>query len=306
LKIAAIIVLVLLGALFGLGLWLWAPDKPRAVLEAKYLNEPGDLVEVLNTRLHVRDSGPKDAPAVILLHGFGSSLHTWEPWAQALASEHRVVRFDLPGSGLSDPDSTGDYTDTRTLALITALMDKLQIAKASLIGNSIGGRIAWKFAAHNPQRVIKLVLISPDGFASKGFAYGKKPEVPATGKLMRYFLPRALLRMNLAPAYANAAALSDATTDRYYELMLAPGARDALLARMEQTVLEDPVPLLRSIQTPTLLLWGEKDALIPISNSADYLRSMPNARLVKLPDLGHVPQEENPAASLPPVQAFLR
>ena len=286
-KLAAIVIVSLLLILIvGCGIWLWAPDKPREALEAKYLNAPGDMIEVLNTRMHVRDSGAKDAPAIVMLHGFGSSLHTWEPWAQALSGEHRVIRFDLPGSGLSDPDSTGNYTDDRTMALLAALMDRLQVTKASLIGNSIGGRVAWKFAAQYPQRVDKLVLVSPDGFASTGFAYGQKPKVPATIGLMRYFLPKALLRMNLVPAYGNPAALTDATTDRYYDLMLAPGVRDALIARMEQTVLEDPVPLLRTIQAPTLLVWGEKDALIPISNAADYLRNLPDARLVKLPTLG--------------------
>lgn len=304
-KITAIVIVALLVALIGCGIWSWAPDKSRASLEARYLNAPGDMVPVLDASLHVRDSGPKDGPAVIMIHGFGSSLHTWEPWAQALSGEHRVIRFDLPGSGLSAPDATGDYTDSRAMALLSALMSQLGVAQASLIGNSIGGRIAWTFAARFPQKVTKLVLVSPDGFASRGFAYGRKPDVPATIKLMRYFLPKALLRMNLAPAYANAAALTDATVDRYYDLMLAPGVRDALISRMEQTVLEDPEPLLRTIKAPTLLVWGEKDALIPIANAADYLRDMPNARLAALPGLGHVPQEEAPAISLIPVRSFL-
>ena len=111
--------------------------------------------------------------------------------------------------------------------------------------------------------------------------------------------------MNLTPAFGSAATLSDETTDRYYDLMLAPGARDALLARMEQTVLEDPAPLLRSIRAATLLVWGEKDALIPASNADDYLRNLSDAKLVSFPELGHVPQEEAPATSLLPVQSFL-
>jgi pimeloyl-ACP methyl ester carboxylesterase len=300
-----IVFILVLAALMGCGFWLWTPDKSRSFLDAKYLRAPGDIIEILGTRLHLRDSGPKNAPAVIMLHGFGSSLHTWEPWAQALQSEFRVVRFDLPGSGLSGPDSTGDYSDSRTMVLILAVMDRLGVDRASLIGNSIGGRIAWKFAARDPERVTKLVLISPDGFASTGFAYGQKPSIPATIKLMRYVLPKALLRMNLAPAYGDAAALTDATVDRYYDLMLAPGVRAAMIARMEQTVLEQPEPMLRSIKAPVLLVWGEKDALIPFSNAGDYLRELPNVKLASFPGLGHVPQEEAPALSLPPVKSFL-
>jgi pimeloyl-ACP methyl ester carboxylesterase len=305
-KVVAIVVLcTLLASIIGSGIWFWTPDKPRAALEAKYLRAHGDIIEILGTSVHVRDSGPKDARPVIMMHGFGSSLHTWEPWAQALAGEHRVIRFDLPGSGLSGPDTSGVYADYRTMDLLAALMDRLGVTQASLVGNSIGGRIAWRFAAQYPQRVTKLVLISPDGFASTGFAYGKKPSVPSMIKLMRYFLPKAMLRANLESAYGNATALTDETADRYYDLLLGPAVRDALIARMEQTVLEDPEPLLRRIRVPVLLVWGERDALIPFSNARDYLRNLPDARLVSFPTLGHVPQEEAPAVSLPPVQSFL-
>ncbi|MFZ0425795.1 MAG: alpha/beta hydrolase [Xanthobacteraceae bacterium] len=304
-KFVPIIIVVFVLLAVSIGLWLWTPDKSRSILQAKYLNAPGDIVEILGTHLHVRDSGAKTSPAIILLHGFGSSLQTWDAWASVLQNDHRVVRFDLPGSGLSEPDPTGDYTDARTLALIGALMDRLQIDQASVIGNSIGGRIAWKFAAEYPQRVRKLVLISPDGFASAGFGYGDKHTVPASIKLMRYFLPKTLVRQSIASAYGNPSALTEETLDRYYDLMRAPGVRQAMIERMEQTVLLDPEPLLRKISAPTLLVWGEKDALIPFGNADDYLRDIRDARLVSFPELGHVPQEEAPALSVQPVQSFL-
>jgi pimeloyl-ACP methyl ester carboxylesterase len=263
------------------------------------------LITVAGTRLHVRDSGPRQAPAVIMIHGFGSSLQTWEPWAQALQDRFRVITLDLPGSGLSEPDTTGDYTDSRSVAVLVALMDRLGVDRAALIGNSIGGRIAWTFASVHPDRVSRLVLISPDGYASDGFEYGKKPEVPAMVQAMRYTLPAFLLKMNLQPAYGDPAALSDAVVERYHDLMLAPGSRGALIARMQQTVLADPVPMLRRIQVPVLLLWGSKDAMIPPANAADYQRELRDSRLVTLPGLGHVPFEEAPDRSLEPVRAFL-
>jgi pimeloyl-ACP methyl ester carboxylesterase len=286
--------------------WLWTPDKDRAFLEARYLAAPGDMIDLPPWRLHVRDTGPKSAPAVILLHGFGASLHTWEPWAQALAADHRVIRFDLPGNGLSAPDSAGDYTDARSHRLLLALMKQLGVERASLIGHSIGGRIAWGFVAAHPERVDKLVLVAPDGFASPGFEYGKAPEVPAAMALMRYALPKPLLRMNLVPAYADATLLTDDLTTRYHDLMLGPGARAAMLARMRQTVLVDPLPLLRTIHAPTLLVWGERDAMIPFANSADYLKAIPNVSLAAIPGEGHLPHEEAPERSLIPVRAFLK
>jgi pimeloyl-ACP methyl ester carboxylesterase len=296
--------------MFGLTLLVGAaaaytPDRDRAALEARYLATTTDLRVVDGVRLHVRDTGPRDAPAVLLLHGLGSSLHTWEPWAGALASTFRVVRLDFPGHGLSDADPANDYRDARTLRLVTALLDSLHLPQVALVGNSMGGRIAWSFAAAHPERVSKLVLMAPDGFASPGFAYDTPADVPAVLGVMQWVLPRAMLKANMVPAYANPARLTDSLVDRYYDLMRAPGNRAALLARMRQVMLTDPVRRLRTIGVPTLLVWGDKDQMIPPSNAQDYLRAMPNARLVMLPGLGHVPFEESPAEALAPVRSFL-
>ena len=300
-----VILALVVVAFAGAAIWLWTPDRSRGELEALYLRSPDDMTEVAGTQLHARDDGPRDAPVLIMLHGFGSSLHTWEPWAQALVGEYRVIRLDLPGAGLSPPDPKNDYTDTRSIALILALMDRRGILRATLIGNSLGGRIAWTLAAKHPERTDKLVLISPDGFASPGLEYGKAPDVPIALQAMQYVLPKALLQMNLEPSYGDPSVMSTATVDRYHDLMLAPGVRKALLARMEQTVLVPPEPLLRSIKAPVLLLWGEKDALIPFSNAADYAKNAPDIRLVSFPELGHVPHEEAPELSLTPLRTFL-
>ncbi|MBC7719547.1 MAG: alpha/beta hydrolase [Chitinophagaceae bacterium] len=300
------IILISLGVLLAAALWwLWTPDKDRTALERQYLNAPTDMIDVAGTRLHVRDSGPKTAPAVIFLHGFGASLHTWEPWANALSNDLRVIRIDLPGSGLSLPDPTGDYSDKRSLQILIALMDKLGLARASLVGNSIGGRIAWTFAGTHPARVDKLVLVSPDGFASPGFEYGKKPEVPMMVKLMSVALPKPLLTMSLKPAYANPATMTDALATRYHDMMLAPGSRDALLARMAQTVLSDPKPILKKITAPTLLVWGEQDAMIPFANSNDYLMAIAGSKRVSFKGAGHLPHEEVPEESVVSVREFL-
>ncbi|MBY0394709.1 MAG: alpha/beta fold hydrolase, partial [Novosphingobium sp.] len=123
----------LLLAIAALAIWLYAPDRSRAALEAAY---PGEYRIVLGQRLRYRDTGPRDAPALILLHGFGSSLDTWEPWATALSAQYRVVRLDLPGFGLTGPDPTGNYSDDRTLTILAGLMDQLQLQRATMIGNS--------------------------------------------------------------------------------------------------------------------------------------------------------------------------
>jgi pimeloyl-ACP methyl ester carboxylesterase len=295
-------VLVLLVAAVG---FLYTPDLSRAALEARYHLSPQDYVEVDGIKLFVVESGKPDAPCVVMLHGFGSSLQTFDAWAAGLSAHFRVVRLDLPGFGLTGADPTGDYSDARTLKLLSGLMDRLGIAKASFVGNSMGGRFAWEFASEFPDRVEKLVLISPDGFASTGFAYGKAPAVPLMLRALPYTMPKSMLKQTLVPAYADPRRLSDATVTRYYDFMRAPGVRQAVIDRTAQTVLQDPVPLLRKIKAPSLLLWGEQDAMIPIANAADYLAAIPGAKLVRLPGVGHVPQEEQPGETLEIVEKFL-
>jgi pimeloyl-ACP methyl ester carboxylesterase len=308
-KTMALTAVVLLAAL--LTGWAWTPDRPRAELEVRYAAPPSTFVQLDGLRVHVRDTGPSavpgqpPAPTVLLLHGFGSSLHTWDDWAAGLQDRWRVVRIDLPGAGLTGADPRGDYSDERGVQLLLALMDRLGLARATVVGHSMGGRLAWRLAAEHPERVDKLVLVAPDGFASPGFEYGKAPEVGFTVQLMRHVLPRAVLKASLAPAYADASRFSEATVDRYHDMLLAPGVRGALIQRMQQLVLQEPTPWLQRIQAPTLLLWGEQDAMIPLANAQDYLKAVPRSRLVSFAGVGHLLHEEAPEASLPALRAFL-
>ena len=306
LKALKIIALALISLILLAALYLWTPDKSKAELEKSYGSPKNAYVSALGVNLHYQDTGPsKNAIPIVFLHGFGASLQTWETWAQALSEDYRVISVDLPGFGLTGEDPSGIYTDQRSVEVLEAFLKELKIAKVVLVGNSMGGKFAWQFAARYPNQVSKLVLISPDGYASPGIEYGKKTEVPAIAELYRYFFSKTFLAMNLEPAYANPKTLNDALVSRYYDLMLAPGVRGAILARMQQTVLQDPVPSLASIQVPTLLIWGEKDAFIPISNSNDYLKVMPNAKRVSLPNIGHLPQEEQPTIGLAALKEFL-
>jgi len=293
-------------ALIGALWWLWTPDKPRAALEALHAPPPSQFVTVEAVRFHLRDTGPRDGTPVVLLHGFGSSLHIWEDWARLMEAERRVIRLDLPGFGLTGADPTGDYSDERFIALLAGLLDRLGVTQVDLIGTSMGGRLAWRFAAARPDRVAKLVLMAPDGFASAGFEYGKPSGVPLAMRALPYTLPMALLRGGLEPAYADKAMLTNPVAERYRDMMLAPGVRHAILDRMRAHVLVPPEPFLRGIRAPVLLLWGAQDRMVPAPHAADYARELPNSRTVTLPDLGHVPMEEDPARSLAPVLEFLR
>lgn len=283
--------------------WLYTPDLPREEVEARYLRGPSDYREVGGQRLHVRVDGA--GPAIVLLHGFGSSLLTWDAWAQDLAKDHTVVRFDLPGHGLSAPDPAGDYGTGRTVAVLGDLLDTLGLERVTLVGNSMGGLVSWRFAAEHPERVEKLVLIDASGFVPPGVPYGQKVEVPWVFRAMRTMLPESMMRGSLASMYGDPGRLDAATVRRYWEMMRVPGVRDALVRQLEDFTTVDPAPLLARIGAPTLILWGERDALVPVTDAARFAAALPAATVVTYPDLGHMPMEEAPERTLADLRAFL-
>ena len=297
----------LMAALFlALSLYLaWTPDLSREALLQSYSGAGTYPVKVGEQSVFVQDSGPKDAPSLVLLHGFGASLQTWDAWAGELEKDRRVLRFDVPGFGLSGPAANNDYSDAADVARLLALLDQLGLQQVALGGHSMGGRIAWNFAVAHPERVSHLILVSPDGFPDPSSTSENTYKVSPWLGLMHYSLPAWALKMGVAPAYGDDKLLTPETLRRYQDMLRAPGVRSAVIERMRQSRNIDPVPLLQSLKMPVLLVWGEKDAFIPISNAQDYLKAIPQATLVSVPRAGHVVHEEAPMASVQAVKAFL-
>ena len=292
---------VLAAGLYG----VWTPDLDRAELMQRYGAPSQRVVEVDGLGINYQDSGSPDAPAVLLLHGFGSSLQTWDAWTPQLALKFRVIRLDLPGFGLTGESPTQNYSEGQDLATLVGFVNKLNLSSYSVVGHSMGGKMAWSLAAAQPDRVKALVLMAPDGFSPQA-QWGTKPyEVPAVMGLMKYALPKYFVRGFLDAAYADPQGVTDQTVTRYHDMLRAPGVRTAILDRADQTVSTDPIPRLKQIKAPPLLLWGEQDQMIPSSNAASYAAVMPHARTVVLPKLGHVLQEEQPEIGLAKVDAFL-
>jgi pimeloyl-ACP methyl ester carboxylesterase len=289
------------GLLYG----LWAPDLELSELRTRYGVTSQDVVRVDGLNVHYKDTGPKDAPVVLLLHGFGSSLQTWDVWAAQLEKDYRVIRLDLPGFGLTGPSPLHDYSELGDLATLTHFVDQLGVASYSIIGHSMGGKMAWSLAAADAKRVNALVLIAPDGFPEAKDIGTKPYAVPGIMGMMKFCLPKYLVRKSIEPAFFDPNALSDSLVDRYYDMLRAPGVRAAILERANQTTYTDPVPRLMKITAPTLLIWGEKDRMIPSSNAQSYAKVLPSSKTVLLPNLGHLVQEEQPELALTHVTDFL-
>ena len=100
---------LLIAGIVACGYWVWTPDKDTALLRDKYAQAPSAFIKIAGTKVHYRDSGSKTVPALIFLHGFGSSLHTWDEWSKTLEQNYRVIRLDLPGFGLSGENENNDF-----------------------------------------------------------------------------------------------------------------------------------------------------------------------------------------------------
>ena len=294
---AAIVALALYG--------LWTPDLERAELEKRYVASKPQIIEVDGLQVHYKATGPEGAPALLLLHGFGSSLQAWDDWSVKLEQKYRVIRLDLPGFGLTGASPTNDYSEEKDLATLTHFADKLGLEKFSVMGHSMGGKMAWSLAASQPERVQALVLMAPDGFPETKDIGTKPYEVPAVMGLIKYVFPKYLVRKSIEPAFSDADALNDALVNRYFDMLRAPGVRGAILNRSNQTIYTDPVPRLKAIKAPTLLIWGEQDQMIPSTNAQCYANVLSNSTTVIVPKLGHLLQEEQPEKGLTAVMQFL-
>ena len=293
--------------LLTLSLWLaWTPDLPREQLLQSYAKAGTAELVVGVQPYFIQDTGPREAPTIVLLHGFGASMQTWDPWASELEKQWRVVRIDVPAFGLTGPAVNQDYSDEADVVRLLALFDQLDLQQAIVGGHSMGGRIAWNFAAAHPERVSHLVLVSPDGFPDPSSTSEQTYKVSPWLGLMKYSLPAWALKMGVVPAYGDEKLLTADALHRYQDMMRAPGVRTALIERMRQTRNSDPVPRLQSLKMPVLLVWGDKDAFIPISNAQDYLKAIPHAVLATIPQAGHVVHEEAPIPSVEAVKEFLQ
>jgi len=289
-----------------------APDRELESLVGRWALPPSEFLDLNGQLLHIRDVGPREDPTpLLLLHGTASSLHTWQGWIDGLqraGEARRIISLDLPGFGLTGPQVDGDYSNAAYLRLIEALLKRLGLQQVVLAGNSLGGELAWEFAAAHPDQVKALVLVDAAGYALApdavplGFRLAR---LPLLGLLGDYLLPRSLVERSLQSVYGEPSHVSAELVDRYFELTLRSGNRQALRERMAQMQPGAHADRLRQLRLPTLILWGEKDRLIPPSFAQNFARDIPGSRLVILPGLGHVPQEEDPSASLAPVLNFL-
>jgi len=277
-------------------------------LKEAYANEASEFIEVGGIQTHYRDEGA--GFPIVLIHGTAASLHTWDAWTKQLIKNYRVIRLDIPAFGLTGPNIKGAYSIKRYTEFLTQFLSKLKIDRFHLVGNSLGGNIAWNYTAEHPAKVAKLVLIDASGLPTNKPqpAIFKMAKTPVLNSLFLYVTPKFIIRKNIEEVYANKAKVTDALITRYHKMSLRTGNRKAFIdrAKIDFNLNEKSnLAKLKSVKNATLLIWGAKDTWIPLGNGKRMNRVLPNSRLVVLENSGHVPMEENPEESLEFLNAFL-
>jgi len=292
-----------LGLFFGLLLLVLfivcERDRPVKELIPIYANSSSQFMSILGMQVHYRDQGVQsDSVPLILLHGMSSSLNTWDSVVFYLANHRRVISLDLPGFGLTGPSPENMYNFDYYNKFIDSFTRRLQLTKFTLVGNSMGGSIAWNYALFNPAVVDKLVLIDAVGYPKRGESGSlgfKIASTPVINNILLFATPKALVRKSLETIYFDQSRVTDAQVERFHDMAIREGNRAAALLIFKGSFGTSQFKgKIKEIKTPTLVLWGDKDNLISVENAYQFNQDIKGSKLEVYPNVGHVPMEEVP------------
>jgi len=264
---------------------------------------PGPVREltVRGARIRVRESGDPGHPPVLLLHGIGRSLEDWDPQHERLAGDHRLISVDLPGFGLSEP-LPGRVTLAGLAEGVAATVDTLgEDRPLHVMGNSLGGAVAMTMLTAAPDRIATLTLVNSAGFGKEVALALRILAVPGLGKpLLRRIDARSAYRIERSLFHDRAH-----VTQERVDLALRVAARPHNARVFLETARE--LGTLRGIRAPwretllgqvtaharpALIVWGDRDLILPAAHLAAARAAFPHARTHLFPDTGHMPQIE--------------
>jgi pimeloyl-ACP methyl ester carboxylesterase len=284
------------------------PDKSVEELKQKYALNNSNFMDIDGMPAHYVDEGlANDTIPLVLVHGTGSNLRTWDNWVQTISVKHRIIRMDLPAYGLTGPNKNHDYSAKSYVSFLHQLLSKLKVKNCYLAGNSLGGKIAWEYALAYPEEVKKLILIDAAGYPmtsrKKPFVF-RLAENPILSKIFLKITPKFIIEKSLKDVYTDDTKVTQALIDQYHDMATRVGNREAFLSRKNvgfgNNYLQIP-----TIKLPTLILWGEDDNWIKVDNAYKFQKDLPNDTLIIYKNVGHVPMEESPQKTAQDVLMFL-
>ena len=298
---------IAIATVIGLCIALWAyRDIPVDRLETKYANHASRFINIDGARIHYRDEG--EGPAVLLLHANFGNLIGWDPWVDALKDSYRVVRMDFTSHGLTGPDPTGDYTQARTLELTEKFINAMDLGRFSIAGTSMGGTMAIHFTHKYPERIDNLILLSPGSLEGKERTESGRDQVPDAAYVLKYIMPRALPKFMLESGFCDKEKLTDELIDRWYDLWMREGQREAQLDRLKQYKAGEIEDIIRALKPRTLLLWGEANTTADFAQAGEFqelLQSVESLKFISYPGIGHMAVQEAGQETGRDVRVFL-
>lgn len=286
----------------GLVLALRRGDIPFAQLERRY-GRPSSRVLALpdGVRLHYRDVGQANGPVLLLLHGYSASGLDWQDWVDRLGDRYRLILVDLPGHGLTEAPAGYEASIAGMVACVASLVETLAgHYPVIVVGNSMGGQVAWRYALDHPG-VAGLVLIGSTGWTDERRATATGPLRLLGHSVGRFLLRHVdltwLARRGLQGVFADPRRVTPSMVTRYTDLARAPGHRHILTSLQMQGGDVAQLSRLETMTVPTLILAGEKDRLVPVSDARRFERVIRGSTLIVYPGVGHVPMQEVPDRS---------
>jgi len=264
------------------------------------------FIDVDGVKIHYQEKGT--GTPLVLIHGYTSSTYSWKDVFDPLSKSFHVIAVDLKGFGLSEkPD--GDYTRRAQATLVAHLLAQLNIEKAWLCGNSMGGEVALNVAVANPQRVAGLILIDSAGVEVPGSG-SLAPSyllIPVVGRVLTALALRSdkLVREGLEKSFYDRSKITNDRVAAYYLPLKTRGGQLAALRARTQAGQFPVEPELGRINVETLILWGAQDALIPVTAGHKLNALIKNSKLVTFENCGHLPQEEMPARVAAEITQFI-
>ena len=281
-----------------LGIYLYSPDISVSELKKNYANQHSQFIEIDGMNVHYRDEG--EGQAIVLLHGTGASLHTWDKWTNELKKTFRVIRLDLPAYGLTGPHPEKKYSLSDYSSFLNSFIETVDVDNFILSGNSLGGAIAWYYASEYPNKVELLSLLDPGGLYNKekqSPLVFRLARAPGINKIIRYVTPRFFIKNTLKEVYFDKTKLTDKKIDTYRDLILRENNRESFINRSNSEPV-DHTSRLKLITSPTQIIWGNEDEWIPVENAKFFSKSIQNTRVDIMQETGHLPMEERPYESL--------
>jgi 4,5:9,10-diseco-3-hydroxy-5,9,17-trioxoandrosta-1(10),2-diene-4-oate hydrolase len=273
------------------------------MVDERYVNIDG-----ISTRYVVEGRGSP----VLLIHGFGEFLEVWGYNISPLSGHFTVYALDLPGHGLSE-EPRADYTLDYAARFVADFMKTLEIERASLVGHSLGGLLCLKVAIDFPEKVNKLVLVDSAGLSKEAPLIYRLATLPVLGKAILKPTLKTVIKHGMKKGFYNPEIIARDWVDLSYKYLKMPKLKRTLWNLIRNNASIDGLnpelivtDKLRMIKSPTLIIHGAQDEVIPVEYARLACKLIPNVRCEVIDECGHCPQIEKAAQFNDLVAAFLR